>query len=231
MLSNTGSMKVKVITEGRGGWVVDHGEFILELGVGEMALYSPRVAVVWQDFLVDPRLVTEESKLLFLGLEIGEVLISEDEVESNEPGSDVFGRVHTPETDILSADGFIEIPRGQMEDSAMSQVFLGASVFLLHDLSSENNAAFAGLGLNELQELLAREIPGMRSYKAEETGFLFGIAEVPERFRVDSEDFHRAKILALISWVSRTRRNFAWSCCRANMWNPALAFSRMRWGR
>ena len=40
-------------------------------------------------------------------------------------------------------------------------------------------------------------------------GLLFRIAEIPERFRVDGEDFHRAKILALISWVSRTRRNLA----------------------
>src|SRR6266849_9951906 len=139
----------------RDGWVVEHGEFIHEVAVGEIALDSPRVAFVWQDFLVDPHLVTEESKLLFLGLEIGEVLISEDEVESNEPGSDVFGRVHTPETDILPADGFIEIPAEKMKDAAMPEVFLRTGVLLLHNLSAKSNAALAGFHLDELEKLLA----------------------------------------------------------------------------
>ncbi len=98
-------------------------------------------------------------------------------------------------------------------------------MFLFHNLLGKDDAAFAGFHLDELKKLLAGEIPGMRSHKVEEAGLLFRIAEIAERFRVDGEDFHRAKILALISWVSRTRRNLAWSCCRANMWNPALAFS------
>src|SRR5713101_1137257 len=160
----------------RDGWVVEHGEFIHEVAVGEIALDSPRVAFVWQDFLVDPHLVTEESELLFLGLEIGEALISENEVESNEPGSNVFGRVHTPKTDILSANGFIQIPAEKMKDAAMPEIFLRAGVFLFHNLSGKGDAALAGLCLDELQELLAREIAGMCSYKVEETGLLFRIA-------------------------------------------------------
>src|SRR5260370_41416047 len=149
MLASPGSMKLKVITGGRGGWVVEHGEFIHEVAVGEIALDSPRVAFVWQDFLVDPHLVTEESELLFLGLEIGEVLISEDEVESNKPGSDVFGRVHTPETDILPSNGFIEIPREEMKDTAMAEVFLRTGVLLFHNLSGKSDAALAGFGLDK----------------------------------------------------------------------------------
>jgi hypothetical protein len=64
---------------------------------------------VWQDFLVDSHLIAEERELLLLGLQVGEVLTSENEVEGNKPGSDVFGRVDTPETDILPANGLIEI--------------------------------------------------------------------------------------------------------------------------
>ena len=44
----------------RDGWVVEHGEFIHEVAVGEIALDSPRVAFVGQDFLVDSQLVAEE---------------------------------------------------------------------------------------------------------------------------------------------------------------------------
>jgi hypothetical protein len=154
---------------------------------------------VWQDFLVDSHLVAEERELVFLGFKISEALISENEVESNEPGSDVFSRVDTPETDILPADRFIQIPREEMKDAAMPKVFLRAGVFLFHNFSGKGDAALAGFGLDKVQELVASEIAGMRSHKVEETGLLFRIAEILERFRVDGEDFHRAKILALIS--------------------------------
>jgi len=93
----------------------------------------------------------------------------------------------------------------------MSEVFLRTGVLLFHNLLVKDDAALAGFHLDELKKLLAGEIPGIRSHKVEETGLLFRIAEIAERFRMDGEDFHRAKILALISWVSRTRRNLAWS--------------------
>src|SRR5260370_8318196 len=65
----------------RDGWVVEHGEFIHEIAVGEVALDGPRVALVWQDFLVDSQLIAEERELLLLRFEISEALISENEVE------------------------------------------------------------------------------------------------------------------------------------------------------
>src|SRR6516165_774793 len=111
-----------------------------------------------------------------------------------------------------------------MKNAAMSEVFLCAGMLLLHDLSSKGDTALACLGLNELQELPAGQVPGMSSHKVKKLSFLFRIAEIPECFRMNGQDFHKAKILALISCVSRTRRSFAWSCCRANRWNPALAF-------
>src|SRR6266851_4975852 len=141
-------------------------EFIHEIAVGEVALDCPRVALVRQDFPIDSHLVAEERELLLLGFEISKILIPKDEVESNEPRSNVF---------------------------------VCASVFLLHDLSGKGNAAFAGFHLDELKKLMAGEIPGMRCHKVEETGLLFRIAEISKCLRVDGEDFHRAKILALIS--------------------------------
>jgi hypothetical protein len=109
--------------------VVEHGEFIHEISVGEVALDGPRVTFMRQDFLVDSQLVAEEKELLLLGFEISEALISENEVERDEPGSDVFGRVHPPETDIIPANSFIEIPREEMKDAAMPKVFLWTRVF------------------------------------------------------------------------------------------------------
>src|SRR6266571_2107115 len=179
--------------------VVEHREFIHKIAIGEVALDSSRVAFVRQDFLVDSQLVAEERELLFLGLKVSEALIPENEVESNEPRSDVFGRMHSPETNILPANGFIEIPREGMEDSAVPEIFLRASVFLFHNLPGKGDATLAGFDLDELKELLASEIARMRGHKVEETGLLFRIAEIAECFRVDGEDFHRAKILALIS--------------------------------
>src|SRR5229473_6365106 len=88
----------------RDGWIVEHGEFIHEIAVGEIALDGPRVALVCQDFLVDSQLIAEERELLLLRFEISEALISENEVERDEPGSDVFGRVCAPKTDILPAN-------------------------------------------------------------------------------------------------------------------------------
>ena len=89
--------------------VVEHGKFIHEIAVGMLVFDCSRIALVGQDFLVDSHLIAEESKLLLLTFKEGEALIAKDEVESNEPRSDVFGRVNTPETDILPADRFVKI--------------------------------------------------------------------------------------------------------------------------
>src|SRR6267143_807035 len=115
--------------------VIKHREFIHEIAVGGVALDGPRVALVWQDFLVDSQLITEERELLLFGFKIGELLISENDVESNESRSDVFGRVNTPETDVLSADSLIEIPREKVKDAAIPQVFLRAGVLLFGDFA------------------------------------------------------------------------------------------------
>jgi hypothetical protein len=144
-------------------------------------------------------LVAEETELLLLGFKVGEALISENEVERDEPRSNVFRRVYTPKTDVLPADGFIEIPREKMKDSAVPEIFLRTGVLLLHDLPGKSDASLAGFHLDELEKLLACEIAGMRGHKVEKPGFLLRVAEVPECFGVDGEEFHRAKILAVIS--------------------------------
>ena len=78
-----------------------------------------------------------------------------------------------------------------MENSSVSKVFLRAGVLFFDNLSRKGNAAFAGLGLDELRELLAGEISRMCSHKVEEAGLLFRIAERLERPRVDGKKFHR----------------------------------------
>src|SRR5258708_11441096 len=125
--------------------VVKHWEFVDEVPVREVALDSPRVVFAGQDFLVDSQLVAEERELLFLGFEISEILISEDEIERDEPGSDVFGRMDTPETNILPANCLIQIACEEMKDSAMPKGFLRAGMLLFHHFSGKCNVAFAGL--------------------------------------------------------------------------------------
>jgi len=89
--------------------VVEHGEFIDEIAVGKVVLDGPGITPGGEDFLVDSKLIAEVAQLLLLGLEVGVVVVPENEVEGNEPCADVFGRVLTAETDIVSADGFIAI--------------------------------------------------------------------------------------------------------------------------
>src|SRR5882762_8631123 len=211
--------------------VVEHGEFIDEIAVGEVVLDGPGITLGGQDFLFDSELIAEVAQLLLLGFEVGVVVVPENEVEGNEPRADVFGRVLTAEADIVPADGFIEIPREKVIDAAIPQVFLGTGVLLFGDFAGKGHAALARLGLDELQELLAGEVARMRGHQVEETGFLLGVAEVHKGLGKNGKDFHSAKILAVISWVSRRRRSLAWSCCRAKRWNPALAFSASPWGR
>jgi hypothetical protein len=91
----------------------------------------------------------------------------------------------TPKADIFSAERLVDIARKEMKNAAMSEVFLGAGVFLLHDFSSKGDAALACLRLNKLQELPAGKIPGMRSHKVKKLSFLFRIAEIPERFSMN----------------------------------------------
>lgn len=64
----------------------------------------------------------------------------------------------TPKTNIFSANGLVNIAREEMKDPAISKVFLCAGVFLLYNLSVKRDTALAGLGLNELQELLAQAV-------------------------------------------------------------------------
>ena len=177
-------------TEGRHsgqrcGRAVEHREFVDEIAVGVVVLDSSRIALVGQDFLVEPNLITEKGELLFFGFKISEALITENEVHRDEPGSYVFGRMGTPKADIFSANRFVDIAREEMKNAAMSEVFLCAGMLLLHDLSSKGDTALACLGLNELQELPAGEIPGMRSHKVKKLSFLFRIAEIPECFRMN----------------------------------------------
>src|SRR5712692_7811039 len=211
--------------------VVEHGEFVHEIAVGEAVLDGPGIALGGEDFLIDSELVAEVAQLLLLGFEVGVIMISQDEVKGNESCADVFGRVLAPEADVVPADGFIKIPREEVKDAAIPQVLLRTGVLLFRNLPGKGNAALAGLCLNELEKLLAGEIAGMRGHKVEETGLLLGVTEPHKSLRINGKDFHRAKILAVISWVSRTRRSLAWSCCRAKRWNPALAFSASPWGR
>ena len=113
----------------------------------------------------------------------------------------------------------------------MPEIFLGARVLPLENLLGEGHAALAGLRLDELQELLTGEVPGMRRHKVEETCLFLGIAKAAQGVDVDRKEFHSAKILAVISCESSTRRNLSWSCGRANRWKPAFAFSPRPWGR
>ena len=72
-----------------------------------------------------------------------------------------------------------------MKDPAISEIFLRAGVFLLHNLSGKRDTPLAGLSFEELQKLLASEVPGMRRHEVKELSFLFCIAEISNGLRMN----------------------------------------------
>src|ERR1700682_2077665 len=93
----------------------------------------------------------------------------------------------TAETDIVPSDGFIQIPQEKVIDTAIPQTFLCGGVLLFSDLAGKGNAAFAGLRLDELEELLTGEIAGTRGHQVEETGLLLRVAELHNGLRMDGK--------------------------------------------
>src|SRR6185437_10117120 len=131
-------------------------------------------------FLGDSHLVAEKCELLLFSFEVRYVLISENEIQGDEPHSDVLSRMDTPETDVLSADGFVEIAREKVKHAAMAEIRLRLRVFFLDHLLRKCHTALARLRPDEMQELLASEIAGMRGHKVEETRFFLGIAKAAQ---------------------------------------------------
>jgi len=82
------------------------------------------------------------------------------------------------------------------------------------------------LALDESNKLLTSEVARMCRDKVEETGLVLGVPERAKSDDVHAGDVHKAKISAVISWVSRTRRSLGWSCCRANKWESSFWPSR-----
>ncbi len=130
-----------------------------------------------------------------------------------------------PEADVILADGLIEIACIEVIDLAVPQIKAGGGVALFDELPNEGQATLAGLSVDEAEELLAGEVARMSSDQVEKTGLVLGVAERAESNGIHPCDVHRAKISAVISWVSRTRRSLGWSCGLAKRWNPAFAFS------
>src|SRR6266404_5359683 len=130
-----------------------------------------------------------------------------------------------PEADVILTNGLIEITCEEVVDLAVPQKWAGGGMALFDELPNEGEATFAGLSVDESDELLAGEIARMRRDKIKETSFVLGVAERAESDGVHACDVHKAKISAVVSWVSRTRCSLGWSCCLANRWNPAFDFS------
>src|SRR5437867_4356137 len=210
---------------GRRAWDKKHRELVDEIAVGKLLPDGSGVTLSREIFLVDCKLFGEVANLLLFGFEELVVELSENEIKRGEPGEDVFGRVFAAEADIILADGFVQVPGEEMVDLAVAEAGARGGVTFFEQLSDKGQAALSRLALDESNKLLTREVAGMCGDKVEETGLVLGVAERAQSDGVHACDVHKAKVLAVISWVSRTRRSVGWSCCRANRWSPALAIS------
>src|SRR6266481_752364 len=207
-----------------------HRELVHEIAVGKFLPDGPGIALHREIFLADCELLGEVANLLLLGFEELVVELSENEIERGEPGTDVFGRVFATEADIILADSFVEVAGEKMVDLAVAQTGARGDVAFLEQLSDKGLAPFSRLALDEANKLLTSEVARMCADKVEETGLVIGVAERAESDDVHAGDIHRAKILAVISCVSRTRRSLGWSCCRANNWNQLWPSRRVPGG-
>ncbi len=210
---------------GRRAWDNEHRKLVDEIAVGELVPDGSGVALRREILLVDSKLLGEVANLVLFGFKELVIEFSENEIERGEPGADVFGRVFATEADIILADGFVQVPGEEMVDLAVAQARARGGVPLFEQLPDKGQAALSRLALDESNKLLTSEVARMGGDKVEETGFVLGVAERSKSDGVHAGDVHKAKISAVISWASRTRRSLGWSCCRANKWNPALAFS------
>src|SRR5690349_91356 len=129
-----------------------------------------------------------------------------------------------PEADVILANRLVDIAREKVIDLTIPKIKAGGGVSLFEELSNEIQAALAGLSVDEFEELLTGEIARMGRDNVKEASLVFGVAKRPESDGIHARDVHRAKISAVISWVSRTRRSLGWSCGLANKWNPIFAF-------
>ena len=93
------------------------------------------------------------TQFLLLRFEVCVILISEHEVEGNDAGADIFGRVLTAETDFVPADDFMQVPLEKVMDAATAQIFLRGGVLLVGYFTGKGNAAFGRLRPNEPEEL------------------------------------------------------------------------------
>jgi len=86
-----------------------HRELVDEIAIGEPLLYGSGIALGREIFLIDAELPGEVAELLLLGFKEDVIELSENEVERGKPGTDVFERVFAAESDIVLANGFIDI--------------------------------------------------------------------------------------------------------------------------
>src|ERR1700751_2682706 len=112
-----------------------------------------------------------------------------------------------PEADVVLANGLVKIACKEVIHLAIPQIGVGGGMALFDKLPNEIQAALAGLTAHESKELLAGEVGRVRCDRGKKTSLILGIAKRTQSNGVHPCDVHRAKISAVISWVSRTRRS------------------------
>ena len=150
---------------GRGLGNKKHREFVDKIAIGEPLLDGSSIALGREIFLVDAELFSEVADLVLLGFKEGVIELTEYEIERSEPGANVFERVFATESDIVLANGFIDIAGEKMVDLPIAQARTRRGVALFEEFSNEGQAAFSGLPVDEADELLAGEVAGVRGYE------------------------------------------------------------------
>ncbi len=154
-------------------------------GDAAMVLYGWR-----EQALADLESLDKVSALGFRGLEIIFFRVSENEVESQEPGLDVGEFVIPPIAEIVFADGSVELPRAEVINETPARVSLGAGTTKTEQFFDQSGIALAALGLCKVQKLPHGEVAGMRGHKVEKPGLHFGIAEVKNPGELVFSDAH-----------------------------------------
>ena len=134
-----------------------------------------------------------------LGLEIGQNLVGQDEVEEEQTCAYECERVPPAVTEIVLFHLTVNGPRKEVENRADAWVVTHRSVSTLKKLPGKYERTLASCCMRESAELAKSEVAGMDGYDIEKASLRLGIAESFDSIDLFNRHFHGDKFSSVVS--------------------------------
>src|SRR5438309_8796861 len=175
------------------------GKLVDEIAEGGIAIKPALVNLGRQRVLGDPQFVTKEMDLVLLRFEVVQILVGQNEVQKDEPGTHEIERVPFTVPQVVLVDLPVDGAGKQMKDGAPAHVIPDRSVTPLEDFLRERCGPLSVRSTSEGAELPQREVARVDRNEIEKTGLRFGVAEFLDPFDVVRGKVHSDKISAVNS--------------------------------